>query len=553
MSTLAVSDKQTYVVKKCPICSNTRLHYVFSVGSYRVVRCSECGLLMLNPQPSDEELGAIYGAHYFLGEGSDAERMHVATLKRATAANYLDLLSRYRGCQGGRLLEVGSGHGDFLVVAAQRGFDVTGVEYSSHACDVARATLNGTGTVLCGEVEDVFDQNTAFDVCVLSDVIEHVRDPRRFLERIHDLLEPGGVIFIATPNTRSWSARFQRNHWVEFKPEHLFYFHEANLQGLLFHCDFGQIVIKPGVKSLSLDYIAGHFARYPVPMLSSLVTIARSIMPLSIRHGIFRTVPSGMILMARAQERRSRRRLSIVVPAFNEAATFEPIMEKLSAKQLDGVDIEIIVVESNSTDGTREIALRYRDRPRFTLVLEDRPKGKGHAVRTGLQHASGDFILIQDADLEYDIEDYEALLEPLFSGKEAFVLGSRHGGRTLKIRRFEGDPFSTLLLNCGHWIFTGLIDVLYGLTLKDPFTMYKVFRRDCLYGLSFECNRFDFDFELLIKLVRKGYRPVEIPVNYNARSFKHGKKVSIFRDPLTWIRALVKYRVVKIDPLENVK
>jgi glycosyltransferase involved in cell wall biosynthesis len=183
------------------------------------------------------------------------------------------------------------------------------------------------------------------------------------------------------------------------------------------------------------------------------------------------------------------------------------------------------------------------------LILEERPQGKGHAVRTGFQHATGDFILIQDADLEYDLEDYEALLEPLLTGHEAFVLGSRHGGRTWKIRHFEGNPISTLLFNVGHWFFCSLLNILYGLRLNDPFTMYKVFRQDCLYGLTFECNRFDFDYELLIKLVRKGYNPVEIPVNYNARSFEAGKKVSVTRDPWTWLRALIKYRLVSIDPI----
>ena len=101
-------------------------------------------------------------------------------------------------------------------------------------------------------------------------------------------------------------------------------------------------------------------------------------------------------------------------------------------------------------------------------------------------------------------------------------------------------------LNFGHWVFTTLVNVVYGLHLKDPFTMYKVFRADCLRGLSFECNRFDFDYELLIKLVKRGYRPIEIPVNYRSRSFKEGKKVDVMRDPWTWLRAVFKYRFQKL-------
>jgi glycosyltransferase involved in cell wall biosynthesis len=226
----------------------------------------------------------------------------------------------------------------------------------------------------------------------------------------------------------------------------------------------------------------------------------------------------------------------------------------LLRKELTGLQMEIIVVESNSTDGTREAALKYERHPTVKLILEDRPRGKGHAVRIGLKAASGDYVLIQDADLEYDLEDYEALLEQLVAGRHAFVLGSRHGGRNvLKMRQFSGQYGLSLLLNLGHWFFATLINVLFFQRLRDPFTMFKVFRRDCLAGLEFECNRFDFDFELLVKLIRKGYRPIELPVNYRSRSYKEGKKVRMFRDPFTWLKALVRLRLVKMDPMNVVE
>jgi hypothetical protein len=103
-------------------------------------------------------------------------------------------------------------------------------------------------------------------------------------------------------------------------------------------------------------------------------------------------------------------------------------------------------------------------------------------------------------------------------------------------------------MNFGHWFFTTLLNVCYLVRLRDPFTMYKIFRRDCIHGLPFECNRFDFDWEIVIKLIRRGYVPVEIPVNYRSRSFKEGKKVSVIRDPLTWLRALVRFRFVHLPP-----
>jgi hypothetical protein len=125
-----------------------------------------------------------------------------------------------------------------------------------------------------------------------------------------------------------------------------------------------------------------------------------------------------------------------------------------------------------------------------------------------------------------------------------FVLGSRHsGGQSWAMRRFEDNPAASSVLNFGHLFFAGLLNVMYGQRLRDPFTMYKVFWRDCLDGLHFESNRFDFDFEMVIKLLRKGYQPLEIPVNYRSRSFSEGKKVRFIQDPLTWFKALLKFRV----------
>jgi len=205
-----------------------------------------------------------------------------------------------------------------------------------------------------------------------------------------------------------------------------------------------------------------------------------------------------------------------------------------------------VIVESNSTDGTRELVLPYGQNPRVRLILEDRPHGKGHAVRAAFSHVTGDIILIQDADLEYDLADYEPLLAPILAGRQTFVLGSRHGEGGWAIRKFVDQPFRGFILNLGHWSFTIMVNLALGTWLKDPFTMYKVFRRECLEGLTFECDRFDFDFELLMKLVRKGYRPIEIPVTYRSRSFAAGKKVRMFRDPVTWMKALVKYRLTRL-------
>jgi hypothetical protein len=241
--------------------------------------------------------------------------------------------------------------------------------------------------------------------------------------------------------------------------------------------------------------------------------------------------------------------LSIVLPVFNERETFRKVMEQLLDKEIPGVDMEIVVVESNSTDGTRDEVRAFEGRERVSVVLEERPRGKGHAVRTGFDHATGELVMIQDADLEYDLDDYEAVLEPLRNFEASFVLGARTrtDGARFGVRHFEKQVLIGMMMNLGNVIFLRLFNTVYRQHLADPFTMYKAFRRECLSGLELECNRFDLDWELTGKLIRAGYTPVEVPVAYESRSFTEGKKVSVLRDPLSWVVAAVKYRFARLD------
>ena len=295
----------------------------------------------------------------------------------------------------------------------------------------------------------------------------------------------------------------------------------------------------------TLSHINDRASSFPKTWLTKTINLAYRMLPSSLHELYFRLPTSGRVVSAKKSERHKQQVLSIVLPVFNESSTFPELIDKLVAKQINGLDKEIIIVESNSSDSSRQLVMAYKDHPGIKIILQDKARGKGNAVREGFEHATGDILLIQDADLEYDLNDYEALLEPVTTFKRPFVLGSRHGGRW-KMRHFNDQEHLSTYFNFGHRLFTALINVLYRQRLKDPFTMFKVFRRDCLYNLKFECNRFDFDFELVIKLIRKGYTPVEIPVNYNSRSFKEGKKVNMIRDPFTWLKASFKYRFVKI-------
>jgi glycosyltransferase involved in cell wall biosynthesis len=226
---------------------------------------------------------------------------------------------------------------------------------------------------------------------------------------------------------------------------------------------------------------------------------------------------------------------------YNEVETVATAIDRVLVAEIPETRIQLIVVESNSTDGTRDIVTHYAADPRVVLVLQDAPKGKGAAVRDAFRHATGDIVLIQDADLEYSVDDYAKLIDPIVRGEVDFVLGSRHT-RGQPVRVMDEMRNVARVVNAAHWAFTWLFNATYGTRLRDPFTMYKVFRRECIDGVEFVADRFDFDWELAGKLVRLGYRPVEVPVQYEARSFDNGKKVRFFRDPPTWIAACVRFR-----------
>ena len=262
----------------------------------QVARCRNCGVEFLEPQPDDATLERIYSASYFFGtETVDAVERHRA-LKTATARIYLDLIEPHRHGQS-RLLEIGCGTGDFLVEATSRGFDVTGIEISPSSSETATKRLDN-GRVICGTLDSVNLPAASFDVIANSDVVEHVRDPAAFAREAFRLLKPGGVMLVVTPSLDSWSRKLLRRWWMEYKTEHLFYFGVRSLSRLLRDAGFSAPDIVPNVKVLSIDYVAGHFARFPVPLVGPLVTGIRWLLPGAVAHRPLRLVASGMTALA---------------------------------------------------------------------------------------------------------------------------------------------------------------------------------------------------------------------------------------------------------------
>lgn len=247
--------------------------------------------------------------------------------------------------------------------------------------------------------------------------------------------------------------------------------------------------------------------------------------------------------------------VSIIIPVYNEAKTTAKLLDFVYAHQIPGARKELVVVESNSTDGSREIVQSFaKGKTNVVVILEDRPEGKGTAVRKGFKQAKGDIILIQDADLEYDVKDYDKLVKPIVEGRTDFVLGSRHlndsNKREWLIRRFKGiDRIYAHIMNFGGILFHTFYNLVYGTKLTDPTTMYKVFKKDLLKKVNLQGKYFELDWEIVCKFVRLGHLPLEIPIKYQSRGLKEGKKVKFSRDVLRWVYTIVKYRFLPLEKL----
>jgi glycosyltransferase involved in cell wall biosynthesis len=229
------------------------------------------------------------------------------------------------------------------------------------------------------------------------------------------------------------------------------------------------------------------------------------------------------------------RALSVIVPVFNERNTVVEILRRMRQVELP-VDLEIVVVDDGSDGGTEKVLGALEDST-VRVVRHGANRGKGAAVRTGLEHARGDLVLIQDADLEYDPDDWPLLLKPILRGRAQVVYGSRFTGArsNLLFWHWVGNRFLSLVTN-----------VLYNTTLSDMETCYKLFDRSVLDEITITSDRFDFEPEVTAKVLRRGYRIYEVPISYAGRGPEEGKKIT-WRDGLSALTTLVKYRFWQKD------
>ncbi len=223
-------------------------------------------------------------------------------------------------------------------------------------------------------------------------------------------------------------------------------------------------------------------------------------------------------------------KLSVIIPCFNEVTTIEEIVRRVRAVELVH---EILIIDDGSTDGTRDVLAKIDSQDDLKIILHDRNRGKGAAVRTGFRNATGNVFLIQDADLEYDPREYPTLLKPIHEDIAKVVYGSR----------FLGGPRKAMFFwnMIANQTLTFITNLLYNSIISDMETCYKVFRAEVIRDIPLRSRRFDFEPEVTAKVLKRGYRIYEVPISYNGREWNEGKKIT-WKDGVIALWTLIRYR-----------
>jgi Glycosyl transferase family 2 len=506
----------------CSVCAEPKADYLFFRAGVRFVRCVRCGLVYVSPVG---EAGPCYfdvDAEERLSSDRDRAAADLARLVETLGEQHRMLRGRppSRVALLGRYVEGLTQRSEL----ARLGLEVVRVEGLGFERLVLEADVSAYLAALAGA-----------ELVVLNELLEACAEPGKVLARVVAALPQHASLAVVYADIESLPARVLRRHWPAYFDLKRAFFGLSQLLRLAEPLGLSLIKQARVTTHRSPRYVAERVldGRARSQALARFVPATPS---LPLQTGL------KVALFGRTPRPESQERLSIILPVYEEASTIRQVIEALLEKPLR-IEKELIIVESGSRDGTREIVAEYASRALVQVIYEAGPRGKGHAVRSGLRAATGSIVLIQDADLEYDLDDYDALLEPILQRRASFVLGSRTlGADDWKVRRFAHGALSGLLLNLAQVGFAKTFNALYQQRTTDVNTMFKVFRRSCLDAFTLESDGFELDIELVCKLVLAGHAPLEVPVNYVARDFSQGKKIRFLRDAWPGYAAFFKYR-----------
>jgi Glycosyl transferase family 2 len=493
----------------CPVCGADAERYLFHERGARFVQCRSCDAVYVNPPA--RELHDYFNVASTGGgptiEDHDHVRKELGDILRYAAQVH----RAHRGSSPRRAIVAGR-----MVEELDAGsLDVKAVRLTRD--QTLRLVNDADVSAIVASIDD------DVDLLVLNQLLEACPRASDVAAELAARLPSRASLVVVYSNVASFPGRLLRRYWRRFFDWKAVYFNSENLRGM-----FERRGLRPVAQS-------GLNTSYAVTRALGLALPGTPAAGIARRLGlgaVSARVPTGtyVSIFERADASDADELLSVIVPAFNEAGYLGAVLDELLGKQFS-IPHEIIVVESNSTDGTREIVQSYEGQRGLRAIYEDRPRGKGSAVRRGLAEATGTIVLIQDADFEYDLDDYEALLDPIVQRRTGFVLGSRSLGLDdWKVRRYASSRVKALLMNVAQLVFARTFNALFQQRTTDINTMFKVFRRECLDGVNFDGMGFNFDIELACMLVKNGYSPMEVPVNYVARSFDEGKKINFLTD-----------------------
>lgn len=530
---------------------SSKIKYHFKEDQKKIIQCASCGIMVLDPFPTEEALKSVYNDLYFNNDklvenSSSTSNIYGYSDYIAERINkqrgYNHILEKTRSLMIASaapppLLDYGCGLGFFIDSAYDYGFDPNGVEFNPYAIDYIRRRYS----YKVFKNEEFGASEKKYDVVTLFDVIEHVRDPLQLINDARTKLNDNGLLILTTMDSESIVSKMIGSHLKDFRrtSEHIYFFSRKNLPSLMMRYGFEILEIASHGHSFELNHLVKR-VNTSFPAIACVFSPLLKIFPFLGRINIYVNPFTKFILYARKRNeygrvKLERKKLTIVVPVYNEQLYIKKILEKLLAVEL-GLEKEIIVVNDGSVDGTADILREYESPDKRVKIIHKINEGKGSAVAKGIQASTGDFVIIQDADLEYNPEDIPLLLDVMIKTGANVVYGSRYRGKYRKAGYFINTVANNFL--------TFLTNLVNNLNLSDMETGYKLFNGNLIRSIKISSKRFDFEPEITCKVSRYKTAIYEVPISYNARTYYEGKKIK-FKDGVQAIFAIIKYGVLK--------